>query len=87
MLDRSIAVARSPAAHTALQRSLSPTTQNPTKTQPKTTEYKPWDVPAGTEVPVFDYTEAEEVLGKSTIAHKTGQTVVPPPPPMPPRTN
>jgi hypothetical protein len=70
----------------AHDRSLPPrrhTHRNPPK--PPKTEYKPWDVPAGTEVPVFDYTEADEVLGKSTVAHKTGQTVVPPPPPMPPR--
>ena len=56
----------------------------PPKNNPKT-EHKPWDVPAGTEVPMFDYHEADEVLGKSTVAHKTGQTVVPPPPPPPPR--
>jgi hypothetical protein len=34
---------------------------------------------------MFDYHEADEFLGRSTVAHKTGQTVVPPPPPPPPR--
>jgi NADH dehydrogenase (ubiquinone) 1 alpha subcomplex subunit 5 len=82
-IARSLDTDRSPSPPLPVAPSTHPTL--PTPKNP--TEYKPWDVPAGTEVPVFDYTEADEVLGKSTIAHKTGQTVVPPPPPMPPRTN